>query len=207
MKRKITTLFLDIGGVLLTNGWGHVSRQKAAKKFHLNFEEMDVLHDFIFNVYEIGKITLDEYLETVVFNHSRDFTKEDFIKFMFAQTVEQPGMLQWFKEWKQTCGFRVISINNEGRELNNYRIKKFDLYQCFDAFLSSCEAGMRKPDPGIFKLALGIAGVSAEECIYFDDRLMLTVAGQKHGIRSFHHQDFETTRRILEDIKNKNLRT
>ena len=204
MKKKITTLFLDIGGVLLSNGWGHLSRKSAAKKFHLNYEEMDVLHNFIFNVYEMGKITLDDYLDTVVFNHPRGFTKEDFKEFMFVQTVEQPGMLQWFKEWKQTCGFRVISINNEGRELNNYRITKFNLHHCFDAFISSCEVGMRKPDPGIFNLALGIAQVSAEECVYFDDRLMLAEAAQKQGIRSFHHQDFETTKKILEDIRNKN---
>ena len=204
MKKKIDTLFLDIGGVLLSNGWGHLSRENAAKKFRLNYLEMDVSHNFIFNIYEMGKITLDDYLDTVVFNHPRDFSKEDFKEFMFSQSVEQPGMLQWFKEWKQTCGFKVISINNEGRELNNYRIKKFSLHMCFDAFISSCEVGMRKPDPGIFNLALGIAQVYKEECIYIDDRLMLTEAAQKQGIRSFHHQDFETTKQILEDIRDKN---
>jgi hypothetical protein len=30
--RAITTLFIDIGGVLLTNGWDHLSRKLAAKK-------------------------------------------------------------------------------------------------------------------------------------------------------------------------------
>ena len=100
------------------------------------------------------------------------------------------------------CGFRVISINNEGRELNDYRIKKFGLHECFDAFVSSCEVGMRKPDPGIFKMAMGIAQVSPDRCIYFDDRLMLVLAAEKQGIRSFHHQDFETTKKILMDLKN-----
>jgi len=149
----------------------------------------------------MGKLTLDEYLDTVVFNHTRDFTKEDFKTFMFAESVELPEMLHWFKEWKQHCGFRVISINNEAKELNDYRIKKFGLHQCFDAFISSCEVGMRKPDPGIFTLAMGIAQVSPEECIYFDDRLMLVQAAQKLGIRSFHHENFSTTKRILEDFK------
>jgi putative hydrolase of the HAD superfamily len=173
MASLIKVIFLDIGGVLLSNGWGHESRQKAAKTFDLDYAEMDILHDFIFNVYEIGKITLDDYLDTVIFNHPRDFGKEDFKTFMFSQSVELPGMLQWFKEWKQACGFTVISINNEGKELNDFRIKKFDLHQCFDAFISSCEVGMRKPDPGIFTLAMGIAQISGEECIYFDDRPIL----------------------------------
>jgi putative hydrolase of the HAD superfamily len=94
---RVKVIFLDIGGVLLTNGWGHESRQKAAQIFHLNFAEMDTLHHFIFNVYEINSITLDEYLDRVVFNHPRDFTKEDFKTFMFAQSAELPDMLHGLK--------------------------------------------------------------------------------------------------------------
>jgi len=201
---EIKVIFSDIGGVLLTNGWGHESRQKAAETFGFGYEEMDVLHHFIFNVYEIGRISLDDYLDTVVFNHSRDFTKEHLKEFIFSQSIELPGMLQWFKKWKQACGFRVIAINNEGKELNDFRIKTFGLHECFDAFVSSCETGMRKPDPGIFKLAMGIAQVSPQQCVYFDDRLLLVQAAQKLRIQSFHHQDFLSTKIILEDLKNKN---
>jgi putative hydrolase of the HAD superfamily len=197
----VKVIFLDIGGVLLSNGWGHESRQKAAQKFGLDYAEMDALHHFIFNVYEINSITLNEYLDIVVFNHPRDFSKEDFKTFMFAQTVELPEMLSWLKEWKKNCGFHIVSINNEGRELNDFRVKRFGLHQCFDAFISSCEVGMRKPDPGIFTLAMGIAQVSPEECIYFDDRLMLVQAAQNLGIRSFHHTNFSVTKGILEDYK------
>ncbi len=197
----VKVIFLDIGGVLLSNGWGHESRQKAAQKFGLDYAEMDALHHFIFNVYEINSITLNEYLDIVVFNHPRDFSKEDFKTFMFAQTVELPEMLSWLKEWKKNCGFHIVSINNEGRELNDFRVKRFGLHQCFDAFISSCEVGMRKPDPGIFTLAMGIAQVSPEECIYFDDRLMLVQAAQNLGIRSLHHTNFSVTKGILEDYK------
>ena len=198
----VKIIFLDIGGVLLSNGWGHESRQKAAQTFSLDYAEMDTLHHFIFNVYEINSITLDEYLDRIVFNHPRDFTKEDFKTFMFDRSVELPGMLRWLKEWQNDCSFKIISINNEGKELNDFRIKKFGLHECFDAFVSSCETGMRKPDPGIFKLAMGIAQVSQQQCVYFDDRLMLVQAAQKLGIRSFHHKTFSTTKRILEDFKN-----
>ncbi len=199
----IKVIFLDIGGVLLNNAWGHESRQKAARTFSLDYAELDTLHNFIFNVYEINSITLDEYLERVVFNHPRDFTKEDFIKFMLAESIELPGMLSWLKEWKKDCGFPIIAINNEGKELNDFRIKKFGLHQCFDAFISSCEVGMRKPDPGIFRLALGVAQASPEECIYFDDRLMLAQAAQQLGFQSFHHESFSTTKKILESLKMK----
>jgi len=198
-------LFLDIGGVLLTNGWGHESRQKASEKFNLDYAEVDALHNFIFNVYEIGRISLDEYLDTVIFNHARDFPREDFKEFMFSESKELPEMLQWLKEWKKDSGFRIISINNEGREFNEYRIKKFKLHDCFDAFISSCEVKMRKPDPGIFQLAMGIAQVPAEQCVYFDDRIMFVHAANRLGIRSMQHTNPASTIKILEQLKLENF--
>lgn len=200
-KTGLKVLFLDIGGVLLTNGWGHESREAAAKEFNLNYEEINRLHEFIFNVYEIGSMTLEQYLNTVIFNKPREFTKEDFKSFMYAQSIELPGMLQWIIEWKNSgCGFRIISINNEPKELNDYRVRKFKLHRCFDAFISSCEVGMRKPDPGIFKLAMGIAQATPEQCHYFDDRPMLVDAAARLGINAFHHKGFESSKSIIEKL-------
>jgi len=198
-------LFFDIGGILLTNGWGHESRKLAAQQFNLDYEEINVLHNFIFNVYEIGKITLDEYLDTVIFYQPRDFTRQDFLEFIYAQSKELPDMLAWLKEWKKDCGFRIISINNEGKELNDYRVEKFKLHLCFDAFISSCEVKLRKPDPGIFQLAMGIAQASPQQCVYFDDRVMFVTTAQKLGIKAFQHTDFESTKRILEGLKKENF--
>jgi putative hydrolase of the HAD superfamily len=201
---NIKILFFDVGGILLTNGWGRDSRKLACEKFGLEQAEVNELHNFIFNVYEIGSITLDEYLDTVIFNHPRDFVREDFKEFMFAQSVVLGDTLAWLKEWKKDCGFRIISLNNEGKELNDYRVKKFKLHECFDAFVSSCEVKMRKPDPGIWQLGLGIAQASPQQCVYFDDRMMFVNTAQKLGIRSFQHTDFETTKKILEDLKKEN---
>ena len=205
MNNSVKIIFFDIGGVLLTNGWGHESRQLAAKKFGINFSEMDVLHDFIFNVYEMGKISLDDYLHTVVFNHPRNFSEQDFKEFMFEQSKELPGMLQWLQAWRaNNPDYAIIAVNNEGKELNDYRIHKFKLHRCFDAFISSCEVGMRKPDPGIFRLALGVAQASPQQCHYFDDRIMLTEAAGRLGINAHHHQGFESTKKILEEIVENN---
>jgi putative hydrolase of the HAD superfamily len=199
-NESIRILLFDIGGILLSNGWGHESRELASKKFGIDYAEMNILHNFIFNVYEIGKITLDDYLDTVIFNHPRSFNREEFKEFMFSQSEELPRMLAWLKNWKKDCGYRIYSINNEGQELNDYRIKKFNLHECFDAFISSCEVKMRKPDPGIFKLALGIAQVTPDQCVYFDDRIMFVNIAEHLGIKSFLHESFESTTRILNEI-------
>ncbi|TSJ43540.1 HAD-IA family hydrolase [Mucilaginibacter corticis] len=200
---NLKILFFDIGGVMLSNGWGHESREEAARKFGLDYEEVNGLHNFIFNVYEIGGVTLDDYLDTVIFNHPRDFTREDFKEFVYQQSVELPT-LEWLKEWKKDCGFRIISVNNEGKELNDYRVKKFKLHEFFDAFVSSCEVGLRKPDPAIWKLAMGIAQAQPNQCVYFDDRIMFVNAAQNLGIRAFQHKDLESTKKILQQLKEEN---
>jgi len=202
MKTKFPrVLFFDIGGVLLSDGWGHKSRQKAAKKFEYNYEEMEQLHHFIFNIYEIGRITMDEYLDRTIFSKPVKFTREDFKAFLFSQSTELPDTLKWLKKWKtEHPSCPIISINNEGRELNDYRIQKFGLHDCFDAFISSCEVGMRKPDPQIFKLALGVALVKPDESVYFDDRPMHVEAARKLGIQAYHHQDFTSTKKIIENL-------
>ncbi len=196
----IKAVFLDIGGVMLTNGWGHESRQKAAKAFGIEYEEMDVLHNFIYNVYEIGSISIDEYLDTVVFHSPRDFTKAEFKEFMYSESIELPEMLSWLKSWKRKIDLPVFALSNEGRELNDYRINTFNLRELFDGFFSSCYIGFRKPDPRIFRTALAITQVSPEECLYFDDRLMLVEVAKNLGMNSIHHQEFEVSKEILERL-------
>lgn len=189
---------MDIGGVMLTNGWDHESRAKAAEVFGFDYTEMNILHNFIYNVFEIGSISLDEYLDTVVFDKPRDFTKYQFKDFMYSQSLELPHMLSWLKSWKRKIDLPVFAISNENEELNNYRIQTFNLHELFDGFFSSCYVGYRKPDPRIFKTALEITQVKPDECIYFDDRPMLVNAAKKLGMNSMLHQNFETTKNILE---------
>src|SRR5690554_2301449 len=197
---QIKVVFFDIGGVFLTNGWGHESRQKAAEVFGFDYDEMNVLHNFIYNVFEIGSISLDQYLDTVVFHSPRDFTKTEFQDFMFAQSVELPQMLPWVKKWKKRTDLPIFAFSNEGRELNDYRIEKFNLHEVFDGFFSSCYVGFRKPDPRIFKTALKITSVNPAESIYFDDRPMLVTAAKKLGINAIQHTSFEETTDMLKNF-------
>ncbi len=200
---EIKVVFMDIGGVLLNNGWGHESRQKAAKLFGFNYEEMNVLHNFIYNVFEIGDISLDEYLDTVVFHVPRDFSRTDFKNFMYAESVELPNMLAWAKNWKKSTELPVFALSNESREINAHRINTFGLHDLFDGFFSSCYLGLRKPNPKIFQTAMEIVQAKPQECIYFDDRLMLVNAAKKLGINGIHHQSFEATKKIIESLTKK----
>lgn len=201
MNRSIyTTLFLDIGGVLLTNGWDHHMRENAAKHFNLNYDEMSSRHALTFDTYEIGKISLDEYLNRVVFYKPRQFSMQMFKDFMYQQSQSYPNMIKMIMKVKALYGLRTIAVNNEGKELMQYRVHQFNLKELFDFFVCSSFIGLKKPDEQIYYMALEMAQVSPQEVIYIDDRPMLVEIGKKLGIQSIHHIQFEQTEMELTNL-------
>ena len=195
MKRAIpvTTLFLDIGGVLLTNGWDHHARRRAARKFHLEWAEMEDRHGLNFATYEEGKLTLDDYLDRVVFHRKRPFTRSQFRRFMFAQSKPCPGMIELVTRLKVRHGLKLVVVSNEARELNAYRIRKFKLAAVVDAFVSSCFVHVRKPDADIFRLALDIAQTQARKIVFIENTPLFVQIAEGLGIRGILHTDYKTT--------------
>jgi len=193
----VTTLFLDIGGVMLSNGWGHESRRSAADVFNLDFNDMDERHHVIQITYEEGKITLNEYLKRVVFYQKRSFTIDQFRDFMFSQSTPNIEMIEYIRQLKDQYNLKIAVVNNEGRELNEHRIKKFKLNQFVDFFISSCFVHFRKPDADIFRIALDIAQVPVQHVVYIEDMQMFVDVASDLGIRSIHHIDYKSTRSEL----------
>lgn len=190
---SITCAFVDIGGVLLTNGWDHHSRKRAAENFELDWTEMESRHDLNFSVYEEGKLTLEEYLNRVIFYQKRPFTQAQFHEFMLAQSKAYPEMIELVAQLKSRHGLKIVVVNNEGRELNEYRIQKFKLDSFVDMFISSCIVHLRKPDAEIFRLALDIAQVQAEQTIYLENTQLFVQVAENLGIRGILHTDYIST--------------
>ncbi len=189
----ITTLFLDVGGVLLTNGWDRNSRELAAETFQLDRKEMDDRHHLTFDTYEAGKLTLEQYLSRVVFYEKRKFSVQEFRDFMFAQSKAFPEMIELVRTLKAQYKLKIAVVNNEGRELNRHRIESFNLTAFVDFFISSCFVHVRKPDEDIYRIALDIAHVPPEQVAYLDDRLMFVQVAESLGIRGIHHTDHGST--------------
>ncbi|HXN05832.1 MAG TPA: HAD family hydrolase [Nitrospiria bacterium] len=195
MKRstEVTTLFLDIGGVLLTNGWDHHARKRAATTFNLKWAEMEDRHHLNFDTYERGNLTLEEYLGRVVFYQKRSFTQARFRRFMFAQSKPYPEMIKLMCQLKVRYGLKIAVVSNEGRELNAYRICKFKLDSLVDFFISSCFVHIRKPDADIFRLALDIAQAPARQIVYIENTQMFVQIAEGLGIRSILHTKYRST--------------
>ena len=193
----ISCVFLDIGGVLLTNGWDHHARLRATTKFKLELAEMEARHHLTFDTYEEGKLTLEEYLGRVVFYQKRLFTRAQFRRFMFAQSKPYPEMIELGAQLKVRHWLKIVVVSNEARELNVYRIRKFKLDRVVDSFVSSCFVHIRKPDRDMFRLALDISQAPTRQVVYIENTPMFVQIAEGLGIRSILHTDYASTRAKL----------
>ena len=185
---EITTLFWDIGGVILTNGWDLGSRMEAVQMFGLDWEEFRERHDLSFPAFDAGQITLNQYLDRTLFYRTRSFTREEFTAFMFAQSKEYPEVRAVLSDVARTGKYYIASINNEPRELNQYRIEAFGLRKEFQAFFTSCYLNVRKPEETIYQIALEVTQRAPENSVFIDDRLLNLENPRRLGMNVIHHQ-------------------
>jgi putative hydrolase of the HAD superfamily len=201
--REVTTLFWDVGGVVLSNAWDHEERAAAIQHFGLDATSFEERHELVNTAFETGRMSLDAYLEQTVFYCARSFSQEEFKAFLFARSTENHGTRAVLDEVTAAGRYLLATLNNESTELNAYRIRHFQLRRNFKAFFTSCYLGVRKPDAAIFRLALDITQRAAEECIFIDDRPLNVECAQRLGMRTIH---FENPAQLAKDLMHEGVR-
>ena len=196
----ITTLFFDIGGVVLSNGWDRDARRRAAERFALDFDEFDERHAAVVGDFETGRMDLDTYLEKTVFFERRAFAPADFKAFMLAQSHEDAAPLALVRQLRQGGRYRLAAINNESLELNRHRIERFRLRECFSLFFSSCFVRLLKPNPAIYRLALDVTQTPPQDAFMVDDRAINVEAARRVGMHAIHFHDVDQLRASLADL-------
>ena len=199
----IRAIFWDVGGVLLTNAWDHIQRMQALERFQIDEKEFHERHEMVVSSFERGKISLDEYLGRTVFFCPRSFSREEFRGYMLSLSHPLPGMLEFSQSLTNTGKYLMGTINNESRELNYFRMEKFDLRKIFRLFFSSCFVGLRKPEEGIYRLALETTQIPAEECCFIDDRSINVEAAAHMGMRAI---EMQTLQQLADDLEKLGVR-
>jgi putative hydrolase of the HAD superfamily len=200
---RISALFWDVGGVLLSNAWDHEQRQQTLEQFGLNDEdeaEFESRHEMLVSSFERGKISLQDYLERTIFYRPRPFTIEAFTQHMLSLSKPYPDTLRLAKELARSGKYLMSTLNNESKELNLFRIQTFGLREIFSLFVSSCFVGLRKPEEGIYRLALEITQRPPEECCFIDDRPLNLDSAAKLGMHVIQMKDAEQLRRDLQKL-------
>jgi putative hydrolase of the HAD superfamily len=197
----IRAIFWDVGGVLLTNAWDHTQRTEVLTHFHLDEDEFHDRHEMVVSSFEQGKITLDEYLDRTVFYRTRPFTREEFRDMMYSLSQPFPEVIKFAQSLADSGNYLMGTINNESRELNDYRIEKFGFKNIFRIFISSCFVGHRKPERDIYRLALETTQIPAEQCVFIDDRALNLECAVKLGMRGIEMHDVGQLRADLAKLR------
>jgi putative hydrolase of the HAD superfamily len=198
MVKPVRTLFWDVGGVLLTNAWDHEERERAVENFQLQKVDFEARHKEVVTMFEEGKISLDQYLDRTVFYQARKFSKEEFKSYMFSLSKPKTEVLEFAR--RLAGKYLMATINNESREMNEYRIKQFGLSQVCDLFVSSCYVGMRKPDEKIYRVALDMIQKTPDECCFIDDRPANIDGAAKVSMRTVLMRDSAQLKKDLQSL-------
>lgn len=193
-------LYSDIGGVLGNNGWDGQLRRALCNRFGIEQEETERRHHLIFDSYERGYLSFDEYLTKVIFGLPREFTLEHVRDFTFNASTPWFENIEFFRRIRRMNQVGIALISNEGQGIADHRVKKFGLRDICDFMVISHFTGLRKPDPEIWKLALNLAQVKASESIYIDDREMFVDAAAELGFTAVHHTDLLITKQKLAEL-------
>ena len=199
-RLPITCVLIDNGGVLLSDGWNHITRRTVTDHFNLDYDEVDQRHQTNVAIYEEGKLSIDEYLRRVVFYEDRAFSPGEFQQFMFDQSAPYLEMISCMKQLKAQYGLTVVVLSNEAREMNAHRISKFGLNTFVDTFVSSCLVHLRKPDEAIFRLAIDVVVTPLEQIVYIENTPLFVDIMGALGVRSILHRDWESTAAVLAEM-------
>lgn len=194
---QISAIFWDVGGVLLSNAWDRAQRERALAQFQLDEEEFGDRHEMVVSSFERGKISLDEYLDRTIFYRPRPFTRDVFREFMFSLSQPQRDVVTFARELSSSGQYLMATINNESKELNQYRIQTFGLREIFTVFISSCFVGFRKPEQAIYRLALEVTQKPPEECCFIDDRALNLECARQLGMHAIEMGDVAQLKREL----------
>ncbi len=198
--QPITTLFWDVGGVLLNNAWDHNERRTALSRFHVDEAEFTPRHEQIVDAFEKGQVSLDQYLDQTIFFRPRSFSKEEFKDCMLHLSQPMTDSLAFAKELAHSGKYKMATLNNESRELNVYRIEKYGFVEIFSLFVSSCFVAQRKPGEAIYRTALDLTQSAPSQCCFIDDRAENLKAPAQLGMKVIQMEGTEKLRQSLQMI-------
>lgn len=142
-------------------------------------------------------MSLDEYLWQIIFYEKRDFTPDDVKKYILEAAKPHQDMIDLVTRLKAVYGLRVAVVSNEGREVAEDRIERFNLKSFVDFFIVSAFVHFRKPDLDIYRLAIDVAQVKPQQVAYIEDRPLLCEVASRLGINSVLNRNATETREKL----------
>jgi FMN phosphatase YigB (HAD superfamily) len=204
-ESAVKTIFWDIGGVLLTNGWDRHQRARVLTSLGVDLAEYEPRHEVANYYWERGHIDARSFFERTVFElKPRDFTFAELWPRVCAESkVLHPGafdILQSLQGLRTSGQLKLATLNNESIELNEYRLDAFHLRSSFDFFVCSGYVHEMKPLADIYRAAILISGQPASSAVFIDDKQENIDAARSHGMQGIRFESPEQLRLSLAEL-------
>ena len=197
----IETIFWDIGGVLLTNGWDMGQRARVLASLGVDVAAYEAVHEAENWYWERGLMTAEEFFRRTVIapNPGLGLTFDALWPLVCGESAVLHGeCFAVLRALRDVPGVRLATLNNESRELNGYRLDAFGLRECFDFFVCSGYVGEMKPAAAIYRTAIEISGRAAETGLFIDDKAENCEAARAHGMKAIH---FKTPLQLVSELE------
>jgi len=203
----IRTIFWDIGGVILSNGWDRDQRERVLTPLGVDVAAYERRHEAENFYWERGRIDAETFFNRTVFHPSdsepakQDFTFSDlWPKVCGESSFRYPESFDILLALKRSGQFKLETLNNESTELNEYRLDNFGLRPQFDYFICSGYVNEMKPHPDIFRAAVRISGQPASTAVFIDDKQTNIDAARYHGMQGILFESPAQLRSSLADL-------
>ncbi|MFH1442214.1 MAG: HAD family hydrolase [Candidatus Omnitrophota bacterium] len=193
MAKKIEAVIFDLGNVLID--FDHtIAAEKVSSYCDKSPKE---IYDYFFDseltgLFEEGKIAPEDFFIEVKKILNLDL---DYKKFLPVWNeiffLSEKNRLVYETAKKLKNHYKVALLSNINVLHYNYIAAKFPLFDAFHTILLSFELKLKKPDPLIYKKALELLNVPAENVFYTDDREELIEESLRQGINGFVFKGFD----------------
>lgn len=188
---EIKTIFWDIGGVLLTNGWDINQRARVLTALGVDLPAYEAVHEDVNYYWERGLISAQDFFEQTVLetNPQLNLSFDHLWQLVCAESkVLHQECFDILAALKRADRYHLATLNNESRELNRHRLNAFHLRRFFDYFICSGYVHEMKPLPDIYRAAIDISGFAPETALFIDDKQENCAAARALDMQAIHFE-------------------
>jgi len=198
----IKGIIFDFGGVFDSKHESLEGFREAAIRYGL---EPEAFYDLLYSVdawwqAKLGQIGAADYWRRVMVSlgHGQDEDVEGFRQRLFAGHQLDGEVVRIAEQLAER--FPLALLSNATDELETLLETQYGVHHLFNVLVNSARAGVAKPDPGAYRLALDGLGIGAAEALFIDDKPRNVSAARALGIQTIHFTDAAALRRGLIEL-------
>ena len=180
-------MIFDLGGVIVESDAEGLIKQVCQQVGREVEAVRRAVYDDDLILFELGQISPEAYYDRLSERLELRWSYEEFVAAWNRTLTEKPEVIKILQRLRTR--YTIAALTNTNRLHLDYLQSTMPSLGIFEHWIASCDVGLRKPDPKIYKLALQRAGAAPSASVYVDDRPELVQAGGAVGLTAIRFED------------------